>query len=81
MIIIQTLINHKNKFNRRTQSPLPPTLKVAKPDFEPRIAEQLANYQGLCDSRGVLFLPLASCSATHGPKPDLATPNASGKSN
>ena len=33
------------------------------------------------DSRGVLFLSLASCSAIHGPKFDFATCNAGGKSN
>ena len=65
--------------NRPTQLLLP--LKVAKSDFEPRIAEQLANDQGSCDSRGVLFLSLASCSAIQGSKSDFATFNASGKSN
>ena len=66
---------------RRTQLLLPPTLKVAKSDFEPRIAKQLANIYGLCDCRGVLFLSLASCSAIHGSKSDFATFNAGGKSN
>ena len=34
--------------NRRTQLLLPPALKVAKFDFEPWIADQLANDQGSC---------------------------------
>ena len=66
---------------RRTQLLLPPALKVAKSDFEPQIDEQLANDQGSCDSRGVLFLSLASCSVIHGSKSDFATLNAGGKSN
>ena len=66
---------------RRTQLLLPPALKVAKSDFEPQIAEQLANDQSLCDSRGVLFLSLASCSAVHSSKSDFATFNVGGKSN
>ena len=67
--------------NRHTQLLLPPALKVAKSDFEPRIDKQLANDQGSCDSRGVLFLSLASCSAIHGSKSDFATFNAGGKNN
>ena len=67
--------------NRRIQLLLPPALKVTKSDFEPRIAEQLAHDQGLCDSRGILFLSLASRSAIHGSKSDFATFNAGGKSN
>ena len=45
--------------NRRTQLLLPLALKVAKSDFGPRIAEQLAHDQGSCYSRGVLFLSMA----------------------
>ena len=67
--------------NRCTQLLLPPALKSAKSDFEQLIAEQLANDQGLCNSRGILFLSLASCSAIHGSKSDFDTFNASGKSN
>ena len=67
--------------NRRAQLLLPPALKVAKWDFEPRIDEKLANDQGWCDSRGVLFLSWASCSAIRGSKSDFATFNAGGKSN
>ena len=63
-------------------SPYPHSaLKVTKSDFEQRIVEQLANDQGLCDSRGVLFLSWASCSAICGSKSDFATFNVSGKSN
>ena len=71
----------KSLNNRRTQLLLPLALKVAKSDFKLRIIEQLANDQGSCDSRGVLFLSLASCSAIHGSKSDFATFNAGGKSN
>ena len=66
---------------RRTQLLLPPTLKVAKSDFDPQIAGQLANDLGSCNSRGVLFLSWANCSAIRGSKSDFATFNVGGKSN
>jgi len=71
----------KIRDNRRTQLLLPPPLKVAKSDFKPRITEQLANDQGSCDSRGVLFLSLACCSAIRSSKSDFTKFNAGGKSN
>ena len=78
---IETHIDHMKRLIRRTQLLLPLALKVAKSDFEPWIAEQFANDQGSGNSRGVLFLSLASCSAIHGSKSYFDTFNAGGKSN
>ena len=46
MLLVGFLASLRNDFRtdiRRTQSLLPPTLKVAKSDFETQIGEQLAN--------------------------------------
>ena len=66
--------------NRRTQLLLPPTLKVAKSGFEPRIAEQLAHERK--STRQLSHEPwsLASSTSIRGSKSDFAAFNDGGKS-
>ena len=60
---------------------MPPTLKVAKSDFEPRIAEQLAHERKSTPRLSHEPSSLASCSSICGSKSDFATFNVDGKSN